>query len=579
MFSFNLFRKRKKIPAPWEKYYKKEDINIKIPNISMYDQVKASSLKYPNNTAYEYYGKKTNYKTFLKQIDTCALCFYKLGVKKGNIITICLPNIPEALIAVYALNKLGAIANMLHPLSSPIEIKDSLNFTKSKYLLMLDTFYDKIADIINETKIKKVIYTNAGNYMYKPMGIAYKISQIGKHKRFPRKEKFISWRLFLHKYSIIYNEPVFPKNGRDTAAVIMHSGGTSGNPKSVVLQNRAFILGSIQESIALKKLEPGDCCLGIMPNFHGFGLSVLMHTPLALGCYTILVPQFDSRKFDTLFKKTKPTCVLGVPTLFEALIQNKNEKNLDLSGLKYIISGGDLLSPKLEESVNEYLKEHGCKSKITQGYGLSEALTAVCLACDDVNKSGSVGIPLPGNHIKIIDTATRKILPFGEVGEICIHTKAFMSGYLNNESETNTALQVHDDGHIWLHTGDLGYMDEDGFVFYKGREKRMIVSSGYNVFPSHVEEVIESHPAVLQCTVIGVPHKYKQEVPKAFIVLNEGYHAMFVKNDIKEHCKKNLAQYMIPKEFVFRKRLPKTKLGKVDFKVLEHDTKGDDEDV
>ena len=333
-----------------------------------------------------------------------------------------------------------------------------------------------------------------------------------------------------------------------------------------------------QEQISLKKLRPGDCCLAIMPNFHGFGLSVLMHTPLALGCYTILVPQFNSKKFDILFKKTKPTCVLGVPTLFEALSENNNVKHLDLSFLKYAVSGGDLLNSNLENKINEYFKAHNSQARITQGYGLSEALAAVCLAADDVNKSGSVGIPLAGNHVKIIDPATRETLPYNEVGEIVIHTKALMMGYLNNEAETNEALQVHKDGHVWLHTGDLGYMDEDGFVFYKGRQKRMIISSGYNVFPSHIEEVIEAHPAVLQCTVVGIPHSYKGEVPKAFIVLKEGFHGLFIKSEIKEYCKKNMAKYMVPSEFVYRKKLPKTKLGKVDFIKLQSDIGVDDDE-
>ena len=383
-----------------------------------------------------------------------------------------------------------------------------------------------------------------------------------------------SWKKFYKKYYVT-NHIKFPKFCKDTPAVIIHSGGTSGTPKNVVIQNRAFILGALQENILMKNLHAGDCCLAIMPNFHGFGLSVLMHTPLALGCYSILIPQFDAKKFDIMFQKKKPSCVLGVPTLYEALISNNNVKKLDLSNLKYIVSGGDILPKSLEDRVNKYLKEHNSPGKITQGYGLSEALAAVCLACDDVNKSGSVGIPLPGNQVKIIDPASRITLPFGEVGEICVHSKAFMQGYLNNESETNTALQVHKDGHVWLHTGDLGYMDSDGFIFYKGRLKRMIITSGYNVYPSHIEEVIESHPAVLQCTVVGVPHPYKQEVPKAFIVLKEGYIGMFVKDDIKAYCKKKLSKYMIPSEFVFRKRLPKTKLGKVDFKSLEEDTRGD----
>ena len=577
MSIFDIFRRKKEIPAPWSKYYKEEDLNIKISNISMYEQVKRSGAKYPNYTAYEYFGRKTNYKTFLKEIDAAAAAFKVMGIKKGDIITLCMPNVPEVLISLYGLNKLGAIANMLHPLSAEEEIKENLLSTKSEYLVMIDMFYHKIEKNIEETKVKKVIFVSASDSMGILMKIGYKLTQGRKFLKYPKKDQFLNWKQFmkLSKKSI---ERIDIKFGKDTPAVIIHSGGTSGTPKNVVIQNRAFLLAAKQEQISLKKLRPGDCCLAIMPNFHGFGLSVLMHTPLALGCYTILVPQFNSKKFDILFKKTKPTCVLGVPTLFEALSENNNIKHLDLSFLKYAVSGGDLLNSNLENKINEYFKAHNSQARITQGYGLSEALAAVCLAADDVNKSGSVGIPLAGNHVKIIDPATRETLPYNEVGEIVIHTKALMMGYLNNEAETNEALQVHKDGHVWLHTGDLGDMDEDGFVFYKGRQKRMIISSGYNVFPSHIEEVIEAHPAVLQCTVVGIPHSYKGEVPKAFIVLKEGFHGLFIKSEIKEYCKKNMAKYMVPAEFVYRKKLPKTKLGKVDFIKLQSDIGVDDDE-
>lgn len=577
MSIFDIFRRKKEIPAPWSKYYKEEDLNIKIPNISMYEQVKRSAAKYPSYTAYEYFRKKTNYKTFLNQIDASAAAFKVLGVKKGDIVTLCMPNVPEVLIALYGLNKLGAIANMLHPLSAEEEIKENLISTESKYLVMIDMFYQKIEKNIEETKVKKVIFVSASDSMGCFMKIGYKLTQGRKFLKYPKKEQFFSWKQFMN-LSKSLRERIDTKFGKDTPAVIIHSGGTSGTPKNVVIQNRAFILAAKQEQISLKQLKPGDCCLAIMPNFHGFGLSVLMHTPLALGCYTILVPQFDSKKFDVLFKKTKPTCVLGVPTLFEALSENHNIKHLDLSFLKYAVSGGDLLNSNLENKINEYFKAHNSSARITQGYGLSEALAAVCLAADDVNKSGSVGIPLAGNYVKIINPSTRETLKPNEVGEIVVHTKALMMGYLNNEAETNEALQVHKDGHVWLHTGDLGYMDEDGFIFYKGRQKRMIISSGYNVFPAHIEEIIESHPAVLQCTVVGIPHPYKQEVPKAFIVLKEGFHGLFIKSEIKEYCKKNLAKYMVPAEFVYRKKLPKTKLGKVDFIKLQSDIGVDDDE-
>lgn len=576
MSIFDIFRKRKEIPKPWSKYYTDEEMDIKIPNISLYKQIKNTATKYPNNFAYRYLGKNVTYKKFIQQIDKAALSFKKMNVKKGDVVTFCMPNIPEVIIGFYALNKIGAIANMVHPLSAEEEIKEALITTKSKYLVIVDIFYDKVKKSVKGTGIKNVIFVSPSNSMKLPLKIGYKLINIGKYKKFPRNDFYMSWSKFIRKGRFSKLE-IKEKYGKDTPAVILHSGGTSGKPKNVVLQNRSFLMAVEQEKIFLKYLNVGDTVLAIMPNFHGFGLSVCMHSTMSLGFTSILVPQFDSRKFDILFKQNKPSVVLGVPTLFEALTQNNNVKNFDLSFLKMAICGGDMLPKKLEDKVNAYFEEHGSRAKITQGYGMTEALAAVCLGIADINKSGSIGIPLPGNNIKIINPSTRKTNPYNVVGEICINTKALMMGYLNNETETNEALQIHDDGHVWLHSGDLGYMDEDGFIFCKGRIKRMIITSGYNVYPSHIEEVIQSHPAVLQCTVVGVPHPYKQEVPKAFIVLKEGYLPLFVRNEIKEHCKKNLAKYMVPKEFVFRKKLPKTKLGKVDFKKLQSDIGADDE--
>ncbi len=574
---FDIFGRKKSIPMPWAKYYTDDELNIKIPNISIYEQVRLSSERYPNYIAIKYMGKKITYKKFIQLINRASVSFKKLGIKKGDIVTICLPNMPEALISLYALNKLGAIANMLHPLSAEEEIKQSLIKTRSKLLVLVDMFYDKIENIIRSTKVKKVIFVSPADSLNIILRIGYKFKEGKKYKKYPHDKLFIGWRMFLYS-SLFQKDYSKRKFGKDTPAVILHSGGTSGKPKNVVIQNKSFILAAKQESIMMKRLRAGDCCLAIMPNFHGFGLSVLMHTPLALGCYTILVPKFDAKKFDTLFKQTRPTCVLGVPTLYEALSNCNNEKDFDLSYLKYAVSGGDIIPKNLEDKINNYFKEHNSDAIITQGYGLSEALAAVTLACDDVNKSGSVGIPLAGNYIKIIDPSTEESLPFFEVGEIVVNGPGIMMGYLNDENETNTALRMHKDGHVWLHTGDLGYMDNDGFIFYKGRQKRMIITSGYNVFPSHIEEVIESHPAVLQCTVIGIPHPYKQEVAKAFIVLKEGFHGLFIKNEIKSYCKKNLAKYMVPQEFVYRKQLPKTKLGKVDFQKLKSDIGADDDE-
>jgi len=570
--------KPKKLKAPWAKYYSEEEMNLKVPDITMYDQIKKSKDLYADLTAYSYFGKKDTFRGFLKSINKCAQAYYNLGVRYGDMVTICMPNTPEALISIYALNKIGAICNMVHPLSSEEEIKNYINATKGKYLLMIDLCYEKVLNIKDETKLRKVIVVSASDSMPFLMKVGYNVTQKHKYKRVKYNHTFISWNKFL-TYSLKKVEMPTLKLGKDTPAIILHSGGTTGNPKGIILSNGNFTALVEQARIILRRLKPGDTCLAIMPIFHGFGLGVSIHTAYALGCNTVLVPQFDSRKFDILIDKNKPQVLLGVPTLYEALSNCKNVKNLDLSCLKYVISGGDCLNINLENKINQFLKEHGCSIEITQGYGMTESLAAISAGTKEINKVGSVSIPFPGNYVQIIDPTTNKEVAPNTSGEICICGPTVMMGYLDNEKETNEMLQLHSDGHVWLHTGDLGHMDEDGFIFYEQRLKRMIITSGYNVYPQYVEEIIEHHPAVLQCTVVGIPHPYKMEVPKAFIVLNDGYHAtIFTKKSIKDHCKKNLAHYACPYKYVYRKSLPKTLLGKIDFKALQHDDAGDDYD-
>ncbi len=284
MSIFDIFRRKKKLDAPWAKYYTKEDLKYKIPNISMYDQIVNSTIKYPNNVAIKYMGIKIKYIDFLKKINICATGFQKLGIKKGDIVTILLPNIPESLISLYALNKLGAIANMTHPLSAEEEIKETIKSTKSKYLIIYDAQYDKIENFIEKTKVKKVIFVSPGDSLNPIKGLIYNISQLTKFKHHPIKKLYINWKTFYLKANFQKSEPITESFGKNTPAVIIHSGGTSGTPKNVVIQNRAFIFAAKGEEIDLIQLNEGDSALAIMPNFHGFGLSVLMHTPLALGC-------------------------------------------------------------------------------------------------------------------------------------------------------------------------------------------------------------------------------------------------------------------------------------------------------
>ena len=561
--------KQKLIKTPWAKYYKKEDLKLKVPDISMYEALKEVVLKYESRTAINYFGKKLSYREFLNLIDKAALAFRSQGVRRGDIVTICMPNTPEAMIAFYAINKIGAISNMIHPLSGEIEIKEYLTSTNSVMLVMIDVCYDKVKNIIKDTSVYKTIVVSARDSMPFFTGLGYQISQGFKIKGPTKSEAYLYWNDFLKKASG-YNNLLDIKISRDDPAVILHSGGTTGKPKGIILSNGNFNALTEQAKIVFNDVEVGDRVLGIMPIFHGFGLGVSTIGPFILGCELIMVPQFNAKKFDKLLEKYKPNVIFGVPTLYEALAGAKNDY-LDLSGLKYAISGGDSLSRNLIKRVNDYLSSHNAKIKISQGYGMTESLAAVALSYGEAYREDSIGIPFPGNYIKIVTPETQEEVPYGEDGEICISGPTVMLGYLDNEKETNEMLQIHKDGMIWLHTGDIGMMDSNGILYYKQRLKRLIISSGYNIYPSHIEEVIEGHPSVLKCSVIGIPHPYKVEVPKAFIVLKNDYNPLTVKASIKEYCKKNLASYAIPKEFEFRKSLPKTLIGKVDFKKLREE--------
>jgi len=561
--------KQKLIKTPWAKYYKKEDLKLKVPDISMYEALKEVVLKYESRTAINYFGKKLSYREFLNLIDKAALAFRSQGVRRGDIVTICMPNTPEAMIAFYAINKIGAISNMIHPLSGEVEIKEYLTSTNSVMLVMIDVCYDKVKNIIKDTSVYKTIVVSARDSMPFFTGLGYQISQGFKIKGPTKSEAYLYWNDFLKKASG-YNNLLDIKISRDDPAVILHSGGTTGKPKGIILSNGNFNALTEQAKIVFNDVEVGDRVLGIMPIFHGFGLGVSTIGPFILGCELIMVPQFNAKKFDKLLEKYKPNVIFGVPTLYEALAGTKNDY-LDLSGLKYAISGGDSLSRNLIKRVNDYLSSHNAKIKISQGYGMTESLAAVALSYGEAYREDSIGIPFPGNYIKIVTPETQEEVPYGEDGEICISGPTVMLGYLDNEKETNEMLQIHKDGMIWLHTGDIGMMDSNGILYYKQRLKRLIISSGYNIYPSHIEEVIEGHPSVLKCSVIGIPHPYKVEVPKAFIVLKNDYNPLTVKASIKEYCKKNLASYAIPKEFEFRKSLPKTLIGKVDFKKLREE--------
>lgn len=568
------FKKKKDVlNYPWEKYYKPEDRNIEVPNISIYDYFEKSSFNRMDEIALNYFGVKMTFKELIENIDLCSKAFRCYGVRSDDVISICMPNTPEALISFYAANKIGAIVNFIHPLSSEDEIKETLIKTKSVFLIAINVCYDKIVNVLDKTDIYKTIIVSAKNYMPPILKFGYSIMK-EKNINFPKSsEKYLYWNDFLNRGKN-YEHDCFVSRSMNDDAVYLHSGGTTGTPKVIVLTNGNFNAIVEQAKIIFPDLGVGDKLLGILPMFHCFGLIVSICAPLTLGSTIILVPLFDAKRFDKLIRKYEPSVLTGVPTLYEALITNPYMINVDLSSTKYVVCGGDSLSPDRNKAVNDFLESHNSKCKIIQGYGMTETSGPASFGYGDSAKLGSVGIPIPGNVIKIFDINTYEEMETNGIGEICISGPTVMSRYLDNKEETNNMIKVHEDGIRWVHTGDLGYVDEDGVLFFVQRLKRMLIVSGYNVYPAHIEEVLLTHPKIKDCGVIGVPHPYKVQVPKAYIVLKKGIEAdRKVIKEIKEYCNKKLAKYMIPKYFVFRDELPKTLVGKVNYKELEKENK------
>ena len=575
IFDFRLlsFIGIKKTPkAPWKKYYTKDDmkINVRDENIYSFMKRKIRDNDCIDNTAINYFGNKITYRAFIKKIDDCASRFINIGVKKYDIVTIISANVPEALISFYALNKIGAVVNILHPMLSENEIKDALNLYETKYLIVLDIVVPKINKILNDTKVNKVIVINPSNSMKILMKVLYNVKTIKKNYKYILSSRYLSWNKFM-KTSIKYTN--YSKVAlKDDPALILQSGGSTGTPKGIVLSNGNINASTISAMKAYPDLCKEDRILGIMPIFHGFGLEVSINDAFSVGAEVTLIPTFKKSKFHELLIKHKPTVIVGVPTLFEALTTNTHMDNVDLSNLKYVISGGDTLNKERVENINDFLHRHNAKTNMIQGYGLTEAVAAASVDLRDKSRPGTIGIPWPGIYIGIFKPNTDKELDYDTDGEICICGPTVMLGYYNNEAETNLALKHHRDGNIWLHTGDIGSMDKDGFITYKQRLKRMIVTSGYNVYPSQIEEVLLKCDKVLNATVIGIPHKYKVEVPKAYVVLKKGYHnKVEIKKELVKLCMENLASYAIPKEIEFMDSLPKTIVGKVDFNKLKED--------
>ena len=552
---------------------KNSKFGFDIPDISMFSMLKLSGQAHPDAPAFDYFGQKCTYSKLIKKIEKISACYASKGVRKGDIVTIIMPNTPEAVVSVYALNRIGAVANIIHPLCAETEIKNFLNSSASHTVLILDSCKNKLKSVINATNVKTAIVTSPTESLPATLKFISKLKNIKKKTETVADDRFILWSDFI-KCEKNVDEYIPNSEENNSVSVILHSGGTTGTPKDIMLSNRNFNAFGIQAVLTLRNVSVGDKILAILPIFHGFGLGVCIHVCFCFGACSVLIPQFDSKKFSSILNKHKPTMLFGVPTLYEALIKIKNSEKTDLSYLKYAISGGDSLPEKLEKSVNEFLKNHNSSIKICEGYGMTEGLAALSLSVNNSYKSGTIGKPLIGNKMCIVNPDTTDELPCGTYGELCVTGPTIMLGYRNNPQETANTLMLHKDGNMWLHTGDMAYIDTDGFVHYKLRLKRMIISSGFNVFPTQIEKVIEELDFVEKCITVAMPHPYKKEVPKAYIILKNGKEKnQQTETQIRMHCEKSLAHHSLPYCYDFVDTLPKTPYNKIDFLKLQNDSK------
>ncbi len=551
-----------------EKYYPELYSHLNYPDKMIYEHFIETATTHPNYIAYEYFGREVTYQKFIQQIAECAKALKGIGTQENEVITICTPNMPEAIIMFYAINMIGAIANIIHPLSSENEILNFLQISNSTKIITIDISVQKIVNILKETKLTDIIVCSPSENMKFDKKFLYWLAK-GRKMHLPECDMIITWSEFIPK-GYDYNGEYICKKGKDDPAVILYSGGTSGKPKGILLSNLNFnALAAQAKEIVMPK--PKEVILCIMPIFHGFGLGVCLHTTLCVGMKCILIPQFNYKKFKNYIKKYQPNFLVGVPTLFESMLSS-HFKDTELTCITNIISGGDTMNPELKKRIDAFLKKHGSNAKVRVGYGLTECTAANCLTIPTELRDGCIGIPFPDMECKIVKVGTHIEANPMEDGEICFSGPTVMLGYVNDTKETMQTLMKHDDNKTWLHTGDIGYKDEEGMVFFRQRLKRMIISSGYNIYPSYIENILDKHPAVNFSTVIGIPHPYKVQVAKAFIVLNEGYKP---NNEtlmsIKTHCEKNIAKYSLPYEYEFRTSIPKTKIGKIAFNELIHE--------
>ena len=558
------------IDKPWLKYYSEEAINAPLPECTIYEYLWENNKDHLEDVALIYFGRKITYKELFENIDKCQKSLTAIGVKEKDIVTIALPSIPEAVYLVYAINKMGAIANMIHPLAGENEIRDYLNEVSSSVCLMFTGTYDIVKNSLKDTTVKIAVVISAADSL--PFGIKQIYKLKSKEPSLPSGVAIINWKTFINKGKNMVVHTV--KKDSNETAIISHTGGTTGVPKGVMCSDKS-INTVIWEISCCFPHQRQERMMVVLPPFINYNLVNAIFEGLAFGFQDILIPDYKPELFAKYVTKYQPNHINSIPPYLEALLNIPELKTMDLSCLSHILYGGEGMDPQKEEEINELLISRNAQYKIGKGLGATELVSAATVAFDNTNLLGSAGIPLVKVNCKIVDPNSDNECAYNEIGEICFSGPQLMIGYYHNQEATDEIIKIHSDGERWIHTGDLGYVNEDGVLFVSGRIKRIILTKGSDgsptkMFPDRIEKVIMQCPSVDLCCVIGIPDKARVNYAKAAIVLKDGVSATNkITDEILQLCKEQLPVYMIPEEIEYLPDLPRTERGKVDYRTLE----------
>lgn len=559
------------IDKPWLTKYEDEAILSTMPSKTIYEYFMQSTKEYNDMTAISYYGNKITYRELKFNIEIISKKLLALGIKKHDIVTLSLPTCPETTYLFYALNKIGAVANFIHPLSNQKEFEHLINEVSSQFVFAYDGCIKNIEPIINNTNVKKIVSISP----FESMPFILREYLKRKNKIEIHNEKILTWNDFkkfntsnITEYTNTYKQ--------NDLAVMTHTSGTTGTPKSAMHTNDGFNRMVHQYKVVAKNFKPKDTMLTVLPPLASFMLCNCMHMPLCLGVTVDMVCKYDKEDLSKHLLKNKKGAfhMMGIPPYFTEILNDKKLKNKDLSRLGYMVVGGEKIESSLEQQINEFYKNHNSKVLLTKGYGETEIVSSATYTFENSNKLGSVGIPLVKTSVKIIDIETQEELSYNTEGEILFLSPTLMKGYYSNEEETNSMIVINGK-EKWIKTGDLGYLDNEGNLFVTGRIKRMFLTVGNDksltkAFPDRIEKELYKCPYIEKCVVVGKPDKIKNNVPKAYIVLKKeySYNEELLKELIRI-CEVNLRETLRPDEYIFIEKMPVTNMGKINISNVE----------